>query len=348
MLIVGDDEAARPLSARARPRASRASWRTRGDAGLALAHEHRPDAIVLAAPAATACAAARAAQADPRHAPHAGAASSATGARASDAAAAGAAVPGRAGRRRGARRGAAASSPTCGERTVQAACSSSTTTRPSGAHRRADRRRRRRGRRASAPARRRSRRSTTARFDCIVLDLKLPEGVGLRAARAGQGRPAPPRRAGDHPHRQGADPARGDAPEALRRDDRRQGRRARPSGCWTRRRCTCTGRRGRCPTDSRRMLEQMHDADAALARAQGADRRRRRAQRVRAHQRARGARDGRRCSPRTAARRSSDARRPRRRRPRPDGHHDAGDGRLRDDDGDPRACPSSSGCRSSP
>ena len=35
------------------------------------------------------------------------------------------------------------------------------------------------------------------------------------------------------------------------------------------------------------------------------------------------------------------------RRPRPDGHHDAGDGRLRDHAGGSAACPSSSRCRSS-
>ena len=36
-----------------------------------------------------------------------------------------------------------------------------------------------------------------------------------------------------------------------------------------------------------------------------------------------------------------------RRRPRADGHHDAGDGRLRDDGGDPRHPAASPGCRSS-
>ena len=35
------------------------------------------------------------------------------------------------------------------------------------------------------------------------------------------------------------------------------------------------------------------------------------------------------------------------RRPRPDGHHDAGDGRLRDDARDPRDAGASSSCRSS-
>ena len=70
----------------------------------------------------------------------------------------------------------------------------------------------------------------------------------LPAARGDQERRAPPRDAGDHPHRQGADPPRRDAPAALRRDDHRQGRRARPSGCSPRPRCTSTGPSRRCPT----------------------------------------------------------------------------------------------------
>jgi CheY-like chemotaxis protein len=50
-------------------------------------------------------------------------------------------------------------------------------------------------------------------------------GRRVLAAREAQGRRAPPRDAGDHPHRQGAEPPRGDAPAALRRVDHRQGRR---------------------------------------------------------------------------------------------------------------------------
>ena len=103
-----------------------------------------------------------------------------------------------------------------------------------------------------------------ARFDCIVLDLKLPKASGFTLLE---------RVKTDERHRdvpvivhtgQGADAPRGDAPEALRRVDHRQGRRARRSGCSTRRRWRCTGRRSRCPPNGRRMLEQMRDADAAL------------------------------------------------------------------------------------
>ena len=47
----------------------------------------------------------------------------------------------------------------------------------------------------------------------------------LRAARAPQGGRAPPRRAGDRPHRQGAHAPRGDEAAPLRGDDHRQGRR---------------------------------------------------------------------------------------------------------------------------
>ena len=56
------------------------------------------------------------------------------------------------------------------------------------------------------------------------------------------------------------------------------------------------------PDEKRKMLEQLHNADARLRRQEGPDRRRRRPQRLRAHERARGERDGGACSPRTAAR----------------------------------------------
>ena len=114
--------------------------------------------------------------------------------------------------------------------------------------------------------------------------------------------------AGDRPHRQGAHPPRGDAAAALRRDDHRQGRGLARAAARRDRRCSCTGPRRRCRAENRRMLEQLHQADAVLAGQEGADRRRRRAQRLRADQRARGARDGRRASPRTAARAIDDAR----------------------------------------
>ena len=61
-------------------------------------------------------------------------------------------------------------------------------------------------------------------FDCMVLDLKLPDDAGLSAARAGEDRPALLEPAGDHLHRQAADAHRGDEAPALCRDDHRQGR----------------------------------------------------------------------------------------------------------------------------
>ncbi len=47
------------------------------------------------------------------------------------------------------------------------------------------------------------------------------------------------------------------------------------------------------PESKRKMLEQLHNSGRALRRQEGADRRRRRPQRLRAHERARGERDGR-------------------------------------------------------
>ena len=99
-----------------------------------------------------------------------------------------------------------------------------------------------------------------------------------------------------------------------------------------------------------RCREDAGDARAACTRptrcsqgADGADRRRRRAQRLRADQRARGAAGWRSLFAENGREALDALERGRRRRPRPDGHHDAGDGRLRDDARDPRACPSSSG-----
>ena len=80
---------------------------------------------------------------------------------------------------------------------------------------------------------------------------------------------------------------------------------------------------------------------------EGPHRRRRHPQRLRADQRAGAARhDGGLRRERPRGHRGAGAQR--RRRPGADGHHDAGDGRLRDDRGDPARCRSSPTCRSSP
>ena len=114
----------------------------------------------------------------------------------------------------------------------------------------------------------------------------------LRPAREGEDDRALAGAAGHRLHGQGADAARGDEAEAA--TPRRSSSRtcARRSGCSTRPRSSCTASRRSCPSTKRQMLEQLHDADARLRRQEGADRRRRRAQHLRAHERARGARDG--------------------------------------------------------
>ena len=95
--------------------------------------------------------------------------------------------------------------------------------------------------------------------------------------------------------------------------------------------------------DRRAVYAGHHRCDGA----HGADRRRRHPQRLRADQRAGAARPARCCTPRTAARASRLLREHRRRRPRADGHHDAGDGRLRDHGRDPGMLEPSRTCRSS-
>ena len=92
---------------------------------------------------------------------------------------------------------------------------------------------------------------------------------------------------------------------------------------------SCRRRSGGC-------CEQLHSADAVFDGQEDPDRRRRRAERLRADERARGATAWR-CSTRRTARTRIEAPRGRPgRRHRPDGHHDAGAGRLRDDPAHPR------------
>ena len=115
-----------------------------------------------------------------------------------------------------------------------------------------------------------------------------------------------PRRAhaADHRlHRRGPDPAtRRPSCAQLAQTHRSSRTCARPSGCSTRRRCSCTASRPTLPDDEARdRCERLHDRDAALAGTQGADRRRRRPQHLRADQRARAPRHAGASTPRTAS-----------------------------------------------
>ncbi len=128
-------------------------------------------------------------------------------------------------------------------------------------------------------------------FDCMVLDLKLPKMTGFDLLEKVKTTERSRAAAGDRLHRQGADPARGDEAEALRGDDRRQGRAL--AGAPARRDVALPAPRrveaaGLEAEDARAAAQRRR----ALRRQEGADRRRRRPQRLRAHERARGARDG--------------------------------------------------------
>ena len=101
------------------------------------------------------------------------------------------------------------------------------------------------------------------------------------------------------------------------------------------------------PAEKQQMLERLHRSDEDLVGQDGAGGRRRRAQHLRALERARAARHegaDRQHRPRGDRARS---RRTPRHRDRADGHHDAGDGRLRDHAARSASDPRSGGCRSS-
>ena len=134
-----------------------------------------------------------------------------------------------------------------------------------------------------------------ARAGAVRLHGARPEAAryaGLSAARARQVRRAVLEGAGDHLHGEAAHAQGGDGAAPLRRDDRRQGREL----------TRAAARRDDALPPSRRVAPSGGEAEAAAAAAQrrrglrgqeGADRRRRRAQRLRADQRARGPPDGR-------------------------------------------------------
>ena len=88
--------------------------------------------------------------------------------------------------------------------------------------------------------------------------------LGLPAAREDQEERALSRAAGDRAHRPRPDAARGDAAARSTRTRSSSRTCARPSGCSTRPRCSCTGSRRGCRADKRKMLEQLHNADAVF------------------------------------------------------------------------------------
>ena len=100
------------------------------------------------------------------------------------------------------------------------------------------------------------------------------------------------------------------------------------------------------PPEKQAMLERLLTLRRGPGRPAGARRRRRRAQHLRALERARAARHGR-ADRDHGPGRDRHAAGQARHRDRADGHHDAGDGRLRDDARDPQSCRRSGACRSS-
>ena len=164
-------------------------------------------------------------------------------------------------------------------------------------------------------------------FDCMVLDLGPRGRQRLPDARAHQAGEALPQPAGDRAHRQGAQPTGGDAAEALRRDDHREGRPL--AGAPARRDLALPAQGGGAAARG-----EAPDAGAPahggrrVRGQEGADRGRRRAQRVRAHERLRAARHGGRVRGERARGCRGVEVEPGR-LARPDGHHDAGDGWVR-------------------
>ena len=102
------------------------------------------------------------------------------------------------------------------------------------------------------------------RFDCMVLDLKLPGKGGFALLERVKKSERAPRRAGDRLHRQGPHAPGGDAPEASTRRRSSSRTSAHPSGCSTRPRSSSTASSRSCRPSSRRMLEQLHSADAVF------------------------------------------------------------------------------------
>ena len=150
---------------------------------------------------------------------------------------------------------------------------------------------------------------------------RLPDA---RAHQAGEALPQP---AGDRAHRQGAQPTGGDAAEALRRDDHREGRPL--AGAPARRDLALPAQGGgAAPRGEAPDAGAPAHGGRRVRGQEGADRGRRRAQRVRAHERLRAARHGG-CVRGERARGCRGVEVEPGRLARPDGHHDAGDGWVR-------------------
>ena len=209
-------------------------------------------------------------------------------------------------------------------------------------HRRADRQRRRARPPRSAPARRRSRRCSASRFDCMVLDLGLPDMTGFELIDADQERDRAAQAADHRLHRQAADQAGGgraaagwpsrsssrtcSSPERLLDETalflhrvEAQPARAASGGCWS------SSHRTDPALAGRKVLIVDDDVRNIFALTSVLER-----------QRDEGA-----STPRTAGTASSVLQETPGRRRRADGRDDAGDGRLRDDAGHPARCRSS-------